>query len=84
MMTSDTTETADVPSRRGWLHSARYYFGNRWVLVVLGSLALIIGVSLNWGWLVAAGIAPVLLTLAPCAIMCGLGLCGMKMMSGSK
>jgi hypothetical protein len=35
-------------------------------------------------WLVAAGIARVLLTLAPCAIICALGLCSMKMMGGSK
>lgn len=31
--------------------------------------------AVNWGWLVAAGIAPVLLAVAPCALMCGLGLC---------
>ena len=33
------------------------------------------GTYLGWGWLVAAGIAPVLLALAPCAAMCALGLC---------
>ena len=29
----------------------------------------------QWSWLFAAGIAPVLLSVAPCAVMCGLGLC---------
>ena len=29
----------------------------------------------QWSWLVAAGIAPLLLSTAPCAVMCGLGLC---------
>jgi len=48
-----------------------------------GRVVLIIAGALNWGWLVAAGIAPVLVAVAPCAIMCALGLCGMKIMSGS-
>lgn len=30
---------------------------------------------LGWPWLVAAGLAPLLLAMAPCAVMCGLGLC---------
>jgi hypothetical protein len=29
----------------------------------------------QWSWLVAIGVAPVLLSVAPCAAMCGLGLC---------
>ena len=82
-MTFDTTRTADGPLRRGWSDYARYYLGNRWVLLALGGLVLIVGGALNWGWLVAAGIAPVLVAVAPCAIMCALGLCGMKMMGGS-
>src|SRR5258707_12886860 len=82
-MTFDTGKTADGSLRRGWSDFARYYLGNRWVLLALGGLVLIIGGALNWGWLVAAGIAPVLVAVAPCAIMCALGLCGMKMMGGS-
>jgi hypothetical protein len=82
-MTFDTTKTAGGSLRRGWLDFARYHLGNRWVLLALGGLLLIIAGALNWGWLVAAGIAPVLVAVAPCAIMCALGLCGMKMMSGS-
>jgi hypothetical protein len=39
------------------------------------------GLALNWSWLVAAGIAPMLLALAPCAAMCALGLC-MRNMGG--
>jgi hypothetical protein len=39
--------------------------------------------ALNWGWLTAIGLAPVLVSLAPCAAMCGLGLC-MKGGSGGK
>jgi hypothetical protein len=44
--------------------------------VLLFSLALLAaGAYLSWGWLVALGVAPVLLALAPCAAMCALGLC---------
>lgn len=32
------------------------------------------GMVLNWGWL-AVGAAPIIISLAPCAAMCGLGLC---------
>jgi hypothetical protein len=82
-MTFDATKTADGSLKRGWSDFARYYLGNRWALLALGGLVLIVGGALNWGWLVAAGIAPVLVAVAPCAIMCALGLCGMKMMGGS-
>jgi len=84
MTTANTTKTTDASLARGWLHVVRYYLSNRWVLLAIGALVLSIGASLNWGWLVAAGIAPILIALAPCAIMCALGLCAMKMMAGSK
>ena len=84
MTTSDTTKAADAPLRRDWSQLARSYLANRWVLLALGGLVLIIGAFLNWGWLAAAGIAPIIIALAPCAIMCGLGLCAMKMGGGSK
>jgi hypothetical protein len=84
MTSSDTTETTNLAPTPGWLRFARSYLGNRWVLLLLGGLVLVIGLSLNWGWLVAVGAAPVILSLAPCAIMCAVGLCGMKMMGGAK
>lgn len=37
----------------------------------------------QWSWLVAIGAAPVLLSAAPCAAMCGLGLCMHRMVGGS-
>lgn len=44
-----------------------------WTLVALA----IVGTSmaLNWGWLTAIGAAPLILSFAPCAAMCALGLC---------
>ena len=66
------------------MHALQNYLSIRWVLLAVGALVLIIGASLNWGWLVAAGVAPILIAAAPCAIMCALGLCAMKMMGGPK
>jgi hypothetical protein len=37
----------------------------------------------QWSWLVAIGVAPVLLSVAPCAAMCGLGLCMSRMGGGA-
>ncbi len=52
-----------------------------WLLggaAVLGS-----GLALNWSWLTAVGAAPVILSLAPCALMCTLGICCGKGGDGS-
>lgn len=43
-----------------------------------GFLVLSLGMTLNWGWLTAVGAAPILLSLAPCAAMCAVGVCCMK------
>ncbi|OAP35197.1 hypothetical protein AU381_25985 [Sinorhizobium glycinis] len=51
-------------------------------LVVLGILVLGLGAAFNWSWLVAVGVAPLLLSLLPCVAMCALGLC-MKHMAVS-
>ena len=75
--------TARTSLKRDLFNAAQYYLGNRWVLLVLGILVLTIGAALNWSWLVAAGIAPILLSLAPCALMCAVGLCSMKKSRGA-
>ena len=60
MTTSNTTKTAGPSPARDLLDAARHYLG-----VILAIAALIGGVALNWNWLVAAGIAPLLLTALP-------------------
>jgi hypothetical protein len=43
-------------------------------------LGVIIAVAAwQWSWRVAIGVAPLLLSVAPCAAMCGLGLCMHRM-----
>jgi hypothetical protein len=43
------------------------------LFLILGIVAT--GMFFNWGWFVAAGIAPLILGVLPCAAMCALGLC---------
>jgi hypothetical protein len=57
------------------LHAIRYYLGGRRGLIVAGASVAVAGVAFNWGWLVGAGIAPLVLAMLPCAAMCALGLC---------
>ena len=83
MTNAMTTDTPDRSLTRDTLYAAKYYLGSRRALFLLLAAALIVGgVALNWGWLVAAGLAPILLSLLPCAAMCALGLC-MHKMAGS-
>ena len=58
----------------------RHYLSNRFVLLAIFAIAIGLTAKFNWGWLVAAGIAPLLLSVGPCIAMCALGLCmgGMK------
>lgn len=46
-----------------------------WLFAAAGVTA---GLALGWEQLVLFGIAPILVSLLPCLIMCGLGLCMMK------
>lgn len=76
---TETTRPDEKPLTRKILYAVQYYLGGRRGLILLTVAALGAGLVLNWGWLVAVGIAPLLLVLAPCAAMCALGLCMNKM-----
>jgi len=67
----DTTLTRDL------LYAARYYLGRPRSWMVLAAVAVVTGLVFNWNWLVAAGLAPILLSILPCVIMCGFGVCMM-------
>lgn len=78
-MTETTTDAANLPAVAG-PSGTRSRFGRRGL--ILAAMAVITaGLWLNWGWMTAIGAAPLILALAPCAVMCGLGMC---MMGGSK
>jgi hypothetical protein len=70
-----STERAETSLTRDLLYAGRYYLGNRRGLLILAGLALVAGLAFNWSWLVAAGIAPILIGVLPCVAMCALGLC---------
>ena len=44
-------------------------------LTVTGMAAVVVGLTLSWSWVVALGVAPLILAVGPCLIMCALGLC---------
>ena len=75
MRSSNVISKPDVSFGRSLVDAIRYYAGNRRALIVLATLAAIAGAALNWSWLVALGVAPILLTALPCLAMCALGLC---------
>jgi hypothetical protein len=79
-MTSPEATSPSKPSLlRDWLDALRYWLRGRNGVIALVVLAAVIGGALNWSWLVAVGIAPLLITVLPCAAMCALGLCMHKM-----
>lgn len=52
--------------------------------MMLGVFALVgAGLALGWPWLTVFGLAPLVLSLLPCAAMCALGLCMPKGGGGS-
>ena len=62
---SDTERAGNWPQ---WLTRRR-------ILFVAATALIVGGMTLNWGWLTAVGLASILIALAPCGVMCGLGLC---------
>jgi hypothetical protein len=79
MTNFQSTKAMDVSLLRRLQNATHSYLSNRMALAILAIVAIAAGLVLNWSWLVAAGIAPILLTALPCLVMCGLGLCMNKM-----
>jgi hypothetical protein len=79
-MTS-TEPTRARQALQGTQSLVRSTLGGRRGLIAAGVAVAVAGLAFNWSFLVAAGIAPVLLSLLPCAAMCALGLC-MNRMTG--
>ncbi len=63
-----------VSNRHRGLTRPRWLTRSR-LVIIAAVVAAIAGTWLGWPGLVAAGVAPILLSLAPCAAMCALGLC---------
>ena len=83
MVSAPPPEVHETSLTHDLLYAVRYYLGGRRGLLLFASAALVPGLWLGWPALVAAGMAPILVALAPCAVMCALGLC-MKRMGKTK
>lgn len=59
-------------ARSGWANPRNLLIG---AALAGGTGALVLG----WDWLVAAGLASIIIALAPCLVMCALGLCMSRM-----
>jgi hypothetical protein len=75
--------SGERPFRQELWNAARYYLGGRTGIVLAAAAVLGAGAYLNWGWLAALGLAPVIISALPCAAMCALGLCMSRMGGGS-
>jgi len=81
--TTETKRASEMTLTESVMALLRHYLGGRKGLMLLTVAALGAGMYFKWGWLVAVGVAPLLVAIAPCAIMCALGLCMNKMCSKS-
>jgi hypothetical protein len=55
----------------------RHWLTGRRGLIIGGIVVVAAGLALGWNWLTEIGVAPVILSLAPCAAMCAVGACAM-------
>jgi hypothetical protein len=79
MTSQDHSPARDAPPLRDASDAVRSTLSGRRGLLVLAAVVLVAGLAMNWSWLVAAGIAPILVALAPCAVMCAAGFCMSRM-----
>ena len=63
--------------------AVRQAIGGRRSLIAAAVAVAVAGIAFNWTWLVAAGIAPLLISVLPCVGMCALGLCMNRMTGGA-
>ena len=75
MTTTGSTSRRRPPLGRAGLQALRNYLRGWRGAAVLASIVAVAGIALGWSWLLAAGIAPFLVSVLPCVAMCALGLC---------
>lgn len=83
MTTPMTTQHQSISFARDLLYAARYYLWRPRVLLAIAAAAIAAGLVFNWSWLVAVGLAPILISTLPCLVMCAFGVC-MMCRSGDK
>jgi hypothetical protein len=83
MTTAKLSRRSDTSLGRDIFHAVRYYLRGWRGPVALATVIAVAGLAFGWSWLVAAGVAPLLLSVLPCVAMCALGL-GMNRMAGKQ
>jgi hypothetical protein len=81
MTISDSPSSKNDPRTISLLERTRHALTGRRVLWAVAAVVAALGLTLRWNWLVAAGVAPVLVSLLPCAAMCAFGFCAFKAVS---
>ena len=79
MKTAETAKAPATPAADGARYVWRSFLSGRSGLIAAAVLIITAGIVFNWSWLVAAGFAPIILAVLPCAAMCALGLCANKL-----
>jgi len=69
------TKTKLPVIRPAYSSMLRRDLGHRRRFLIAAVLTIAVAGALNWSWLIAIGVAPLILSLLPCVVMCGLGLC---------
>lgn len=69
------TTTPAAPSCRSTRDVIRSWMRDRRILIGVGLAVVAAGLALGWGWLAAIGIGPLIISVAPCLLMCAVGLC---------
>ena len=75
MMNHENFQTTNASPMVGPLFAMRRFLRTRSGIVATAALGIGGGFYFGWGYVVAAGLAPLILGVAPCAAMCALGLC---------
>ncbi len=80
MKTLEAEKASGTSLTQNPLYALRYWLSGCGGLIAAAVLTVVGGIVLNWGRLVAAGLALPILALLPCAVMCAVGLCVNKKM----
>ena len=67
-----------IPRGQAIWRAIRAWVTGRRGLIIGGLAVATTTLAIGWNWLSAIGVAPVILSLAPCAAMCALGACAMR------
>src|SRR5438093_13278281 len=76
---AEATQSNETFSRRGVANRVRRHLFGRLGLILVAATVVGAALVFNWNELVAIGVAPVVLAVAPCIAMCALGMCMNKM-----